>query len=217
MGGGVYNFKGTGAGKVCDKMSKNLEEMSQWAKQLPGEPSQEWRTKGSRRAQAQSVQGTGLPGCQSKGGPRNKVQIPRPTPKVFYYLDQTALSLRSPPKQPLPTPYFSTSTLQLDCAPPPPLPNPADSGRGRGRWAFFQTTMPWFPPLAPGRGAVLSSCWGGHGLHQHFLNVTVHSGHLGSCPHGGSDSVGLSWSLGVCISDKLPGMPLWVPRVHTEQ
>lgn len=36
MGG--YNFKGIGAGKVCDKMSRNLEEMSPWAKQLPGEP-----------------------------------------------------------------------------------------------------------------------------------------------------------------------------------
>lgn len=40
------------------------------------------------------------------------------------------------------------------------------------------------------------------GILQHFSNANVHTNHSGSLVNAASDSVGLGWGLGICISNK---------------
>lgn len=55
------------------------------------------------------------------------------------------------------------------------------------------------------------------GILQHFSNANVHTNHSGSLVNAASDSVGLGWGLGICISNKfsddadIPG-----PRTYIE-
>lgn len=144
---GVTILKGTGAGKVCNKMSRNLEEMSPWAKQLPGEPA----TSGAQKAPGgRTPRVCRAQDCRvsEQRGPRNEAQILRLIPRPSTILPKLPYLLAALQNSPCPAPTLLHEHTPAGLCTTASPTSPAGSGRGRGSWASFQTTMLWSPPLA---------------------------------------------------------------------